>query len=142
MDFNELLDYTKSIDLTKADGDTLHISDKADQVLDQLLEVERFVADAKDKLKERFLQIAQKNTKLKSYEGDHVVVGYRMARRKKITGTPEQKFVIIEKKPNSKVIDNYREATGKLPDGIGEETFEYINFKLVASKEEVDNEAN
>jgi len=137
--FDQLLDHIKTIDLTKADGETLRISDEADKSISQLLRAEKFIEDAKSKLKERFLEIAQKNKKLKSYEGDCVKVGYIITRRKKIIGDPDSKFVIIEKKPDTKSIEIYKEATGKLPEGIGENTFEYINFKLVASKEE--NEA-
>lgn len=139
--FDELLDKIKSIDLTKAEGETLKLSDEADQAIAQLLEAEKFIEEAKGKLKERYLEVAGKNPKLKSYEGDQVKVGYVMTRRKTITGNPDTKFVVVEKKPDTKSIEVYREATGKLPDGIGENTFEYINFKLVASKEEATDES-
>ena len=134
--FEKLMDYLQKIDLTKTTGDTLRISDEADKTLAKLLEAEQFISEAKNKLKEKYLEIAQKNKKLKSYEGDFVKVGYIMMRRKKITGDPDRKFYMVEKKPNTKAIEVYRDATGKLPEGIAESTFEYINFKLVKKGEE------
>jgi hypothetical protein len=131
MNLSKLLDYVKDIDLTKADGESLELTEEADNTIHQLLEVEAFVAEAKEKLKERFLVIAQKNPKLKSYEGDYVKVGYTMTRRKAINGEPAKQFYIFEKKPNTKAIDAYRESMGKLPAGIEEKAFEYISFKQV-----------
>lgn len=132
------LEKIKSLDLSEVVGDNLRLSDKADEILGELLEAEKFIEEAKDKLKEKFLEIAKKNPKLKSYEGDRVKVGYVMRRQKKINGNPDDKFVIVEKKPNTETIKIYQEATGKLPDGIEEQTFEYINFKMVAMKEEAE----
>jgi len=137
--FDKLMEYIKTIDLTKAEGESIKLSDEADEAIGQLLEAEKFIEDAKGKLKERYLGIAKTNPKLKSYEGDCIRVGYTMTRRKSIVGDPDAKFVVIEKKPDIKAIEVYREATGKLPKGIGENTFEYINFRLVASKDEVEN---
>lgn len=139
MDFIELLNYAKTIDLTKTEGGTIKLSDEADKAIGQLLEAEKFIEEAKGKLKERFLEVAKTNTKLKSYEGDQVRVGYTATRRKTIVGDPDAKFVVVEKKPDTKSIEIYRDATGKLPEGIGENVFEYINFRLVASKDEVKN---
>jgi hypothetical protein len=127
---DKLLDFVKAIDLTKAEGDTIELTDEADRSIHQLLEVEKFIEEAKNNLKERYLEIAQKNPKLKSYEGNSVKVGYTMTRRKVITGTPDKKFYVVEKKPNTATIEAYREATGKLPEGVDEKTFEYIAFKL------------
>lgn len=129
VDFQKLRDYIKTIDLTKADGDSLVLSEEAEAVIDAFLEVEQFVKESKDKLKERFIEVAQKNPKLKKYEGDRVSVGYRMTRRKTVKGDPDKKFYTLEKKPNAKAIDAYREATGDLPTGIEEATYEYITFK-------------
>lgn len=129
MDFNKLLDYVKGLDLTKTKGDSLVLTEEAEEVLEQLLEVEQFLDDTKKSLKDRFLKVAQENPKLKKYEGDRVSVGYRMTRRKKVTGDPDKKFYTTEKKPNTSAIEAYREATGELPTGISEKTYEYITFK-------------
>ncbi len=136
MDFQKLLEYVRSLDLTETDSDTIRLTTAADEAIAGLLEAEATIKEAKDKLKDRYLAIAAKNPKLKSYEGDRVRVGYTMRRSKTISGDPEAKFVVIEKKPNTKAIDTYREATGKLPDGIGESVAEFIQFKLVKSQEE------
>ncbi len=130
MEFQKLLDHVKSIDLTKAVDDTLVLSDEAEDVLYNLCEAEKFIEEAKEKLKTRFMEVAQQNPKLKKYEGDKVSVGYRMTRRKEIIGGPDPKFVVVERKPNTKAIDAYQDAMGKLPDGIDEKTFEYITFKI------------
>lgn len=136
MDFQSLLDQLKTIDLTKVKGDTLVLDEDAENVLDELLKAEEFIDEAKKKLRERFLKVAQENPKLKKYEGDKVSVGYRMTRRKKVTGDPDKKFYSLEKKPDTKAIEAYREATGELPVGITEQTYEYITFKQNKTKNE------
>ena len=139
MDYKKFMEYLKSIDLTKAEGDSLRLSDEADSALAMLLNAEKFIADAKAELKERFLEAARRSPKLRSYEGDEVRVGYTTTRRKKIVGEPDKKFVVIQTRPDSKAIEIYREATGKLPEGIDEEAFDYINLRLVSAKEEVED---
>lgn len=131
MDFNKLLDHVKSIDLTKALAeDEIKITPEAEEVLFTICEAEKAIAEMKEKLKERFLEVAQKNPKLKKYEGDKVSVGYMVRRSKKITGNPDPKFYVLEKKPNTKAIDAYAEAMGELPTGIEESYAEYITFKI------------
>lgn len=129
MDYNKLLDHIKSIELTKVQDDSMVLSDDSERVLDALLEAEQFINEAKEKLKERFLEVAKQNPKLKKYEGSLVSVGYRAVRRKVIKGNPDKAFYVVEKKPNTKAIDAYREAKGELPVGIEESMFEYITFK-------------
>ena len=136
MDFDKLLDYLMSIDLTKAEGDSLILTEKADKTLYRIIEAEDFIKEAKEKLREKYLEVAKKNPHLKSYEGDHVRVGYRVTRRKFIDGDTDKKFYTVEKKPNIEAINAYADITGRLPEGISEKEFEYISFKRVGGNDE------
>lgn len=128
---DKVLDLLKTMDLAKVDGDSLVIDSEAEEQITMLLEAEDIVKRGKEVLKERFLRIAQKNRALKKYEGAKIMVGYRISRRKRVTGDPDKEFVKVELKPNTQTVNAYREATGELPPGIEEETFEYITFKKI-----------
>lgn len=94
--------------------------------------------EIKDKLKTFFVE----NHKQKKYEGDIMEIGYTTVSRKNITDEAEDTFVKIERKPNTKAINEYLKATkseenpdGVLPKGVIEKTFEYITYKPVRNEE-------
>lgn len=96
-----------------------------------------------DKAKELAKDFFTRQWKQKIYEGSKIVAGYRVVNRKDIKGNPAPQFVIIEKKPNTKAIDEYIKATttdqnpdGKLPDGIVTNSFEYVTFKNIQNEED------
>lgn len=95
--------------------------------------------EAKNKTKEFF----SKQYKQKKYEGARIIAGYTVVNRKDIDGNPDARFVVIEKKPNSKAIDEYLKATkskdhpdGILPNGIVFKSYEYVTFKNIANEED------
>lgn len=128
---DKLLQTINEIDLTKVDGDKIIITPEAEDQIYKLLQAEKLIEDMKSRLKERFIEIAKQNPKLKRYEGSKVQVGYMAKRSKKITGDPAPEFVIVDKKPNTKAIDAYYNMSGELPTGIEEKVFEYITFKAL-----------
>lgn len=137
----------------KADGDVKWaMSTEFEEVVYELNEI----ADATDDIKsskrskegalDNLFRIAEEKArdffknrlKQKKYEGEKIEAGYRVVNRKVVTGEPDDEFMEIVKKPNTKAIDAYIEATkseknpeGKLPVGIDLKTFEYIRFKNV-----------
>lgn len=127
----QLKQMVESIDLTKTEGDSIVITEEAEDQIVKLLEIEKIITDMKTRLKERFIEIAKQNPKLKRYEGSKVQVGYMAKRTKKITGDPAPEYVVVEKKPNTKAIDAYYNLTGELPTGIEEKVFEYITMKVI-----------
>lgn len=128
---DKLIKIINEIDLTKIEGDSLVLTDEADNEISKLLEAEEMVENIKTKLKERFIEVAKQNPKLKRYEGEKVMVGYKSKRTKVITGDPDTKFIEVKRNPNTSAINAYFEATGELPIGIGEKTFEYITFSKI-----------
>lgn len=97
-------------------------------------ELEEYI---KNQLKEFF----KENYKQKRYEGDLMEIGYRVTERKSITDDVDERFVKIEKKPNTEVINEYIKATrsdenpdGILPKGVISEKFEYISYKPVINE--------
>lgn len=64
------------------------------------------------------------------YEGDDVSVSVTERSKRIISGNPDPKFVKVDEKVNTEVVNLYRDTTGKLPNGITEEVTRYVNFKL------------
>lgn len=96
----------------------------------------------KEDIKGRLKTFFSENHKQKKYEGDIMEIGYTVTPRKKITDEAEDIFVKIERKPNTKAINEYLKATkseenpdGVLPKGVIEKTFEYITYKPVKNEE-------
>lgn len=96
-----------------------------------------------DYIKEKLKDFFREQYKQKRYEGDMMEIGFRVTERKSITDDVDERFVKIEKKPNTEAINEYIKATksdenpdGLLPRGVVLERFEYINFKPVINGED------
>ena len=81
--------------------------------------------------KEKLREFFNTQYKQKKYEGSYLEMGYTTVERKVVDGKPADTFVVYKPTPNTKAINEYKKATGELPEGIKVTTYDYIRFKEI-----------
>lgn len=128
----EILKQIRNLQPARMDSNSLILNAESEKFIQEVLVAEQQIKAIKEAMKIRLLDIARLNPKLKRYEGDRVKIGFSKRTTKKIhEEMVSEKFVKLEKKPNTQAIDDYFEEFGKLPEGVEEQSFEYISFKLL-----------
>lgn len=112
------------------DGDIIRLEENMEKILEKVLKHKEIVEMIDKRIKNKISEEFKQRQGLKKVEGNKITVGYRQSKRRKISGKPSKEFILIEKKVNTKTVNEYFKITGKLPEGINESIFEYVTYKL------------
>ena len=136
-DIDKALEEAKALAGLKIEGDSLIIPEEIELKLAKIKQLEGFVKQAMEVVKERIKELAAESPKLKKYEGKFLNIGY--IRKSSLvvvdSSVADPKYTKIKYMPQTDKIKLYKKATGKLPDGIGEKVSEYPTFTLLKTDE-------
>ena len=115
------LENLENVDIAKVDGDGLMLTEESEDLVYKILLTEKLVKEMKSKVSDKITDLSKEHPNMSGYSGKLVKIGKPLSKKtKKISNEKllSPKFYEVQKKLNTKAVNAYFDAVGKLPPGI------------------------
>jgi len=129
---NQLVENCKGLDLTQEIGNDIEITEDWEIIIEKIILFKKFLKEIEEVIDEKLMETVKKNPDKLGYEGSRVKLLYYPRTTYKVDKeSVDEKYTVIDKKPNKKTIEAFFNLYQKLPKGVIKDISYSISKKLI-----------